>query len=135
MRVQVLEMMVFVKRFVEEHPLCVCSDEVNRIRAGLLRPADDMKLRQRSSQLLLRLRQGAYHLAVRLTVPDNYPVTQLGYGCEGAGWAGGSEGDEAEGGRVSPGREADSARQLPRLTAGVWLGGGGRGARGKAGRR
>ena len=68
----------FIRRFIDDNPLCVCSDAITKIRRTLLGPSDEMKLKQKTSQIVLNLSEQQYFLTACLTVPDDYPLMQLG---------------------------------------------------------
>ena len=62
---------------MDDHPLCVCSEEISTLRSRLL-PADgdELKLRQKNSCLSLKLKGGLRYDAVfRIVVPRDYPVS------------------------------------------------------------
>ena len=48
---QVLVIIKFIKSFIDEHPLCVCHEEIAYIKRELLGPNDEMKLKQKTSQV------------------------------------------------------------------------------------
>ena len=75
---QILPITKFIRTFIDETPLCVCSDEIQYIKRNLLKDSDEMKLKQKTSQVVLKLNEGKYTLTVKLTVPDNYPHEQVG---------------------------------------------------------
>ena len=68
--------MRFVNTFIDENPLCVCSDEIAAVKK-LLSDTDEVKLKQKSSQLVLKITQEKYHISLRASVPHDYPLTQI----------------------------------------------------------
>lgn len=74
---QVLQMIKFVKTFLEENPLCVCSEEISVIKKDLLTPEDEIKLKQKTSQIVLKIKKDAYFMNFKVTVPDDYPKRQV----------------------------------------------------------
>ncbi|KAK7500064.1 hypothetical protein BaRGS_00008611 [Batillaria attramentaria] len=74
---QVVHMIRFVKTFVDENPLSVCSEEIAFIKKELLTPEDEIKLKQKTSQIVLKLRQEKYFLNLSITVPDSYPLQKI----------------------------------------------------------
>nr|KAG5708892.1 hypothetical protein BaRGS_009301 [Batillaria attramentaria] len=70
-------MIRFVKTFVDENPLSVCSEEIAFIKKELLTPEDEIKLKQKTSQIVLKLRQEKYFLNLSITVPDSYPLQKI----------------------------------------------------------
>ncbi|KAK2169528.1 hypothetical protein LSH36_9g13043 [Paralvinella palmiformis] len=75
---QILPMVEFINKFIAENPLCVCSDEISRIKRDLMTKDDEIKLKQKTSQVILKLKEGAYYLNAKLTIPDEYPEVQVG---------------------------------------------------------
>ena len=74
---QILHVVKFIRKFIDDNPLCVCSEEIGSLKK-LLSDQDEIKLKQKSSQVVLKLREGQYFMNVRLTVPDNYPFAATG---------------------------------------------------------
>ncbi|KAL5010314.1 hypothetical protein ScPMuIL_012619 [Solemya velum] len=75
---QVMVMINFIMNFMEENPLCICSDEISDIKKKMLSDCDDLKLKQKSSQLVFRICQNNYHMSFVLSVPEFYPSVQIG---------------------------------------------------------
>lgn len=73
---QVVSTLKFVKKFIDDNPLCVCSDEISRTKK-LLSTDDDCKLKQKMGEVHLKICQGLYYLEVKITVPDMYPEEQV----------------------------------------------------------
>ncbi|XP_014666702.1 PREDICTED: uncharacterized protein LOC106808481 [Priapulus caudatus] len=82
-REQVLLTLKFVRTFIDENPLCVCSDEISRTKR-MLSDGDDCKLKQKSGLVLLRACQGLYFIDVKLSLPDTYPEEQVGVELRGS---------------------------------------------------
>ena len=74
---QVLPIIHFLRNFVIENPLCVCSDEIAAIKKDLITDSDRLKLKQDTSQLLMKITQERYMMNLKVTVPDNYPLQQV----------------------------------------------------------
>ncbi|KAK7108434.1 hypothetical protein V1264_016176 [Littorina saxatilis] len=74
---QVVHMMNFINTFLDENPLCVCSEEIAFIKKNLLTPEDDIKLKQKSSQIVLKFRQQNYFMNIVVNVPETYPLKQI----------------------------------------------------------
>ena len=74
---QILQLVTLLKRFIDENPLCVCSEEINYMKKDLLRDTDEVKLKQKTSQVVLKLKEVDYHMTVKITVPDDYPDRQV----------------------------------------------------------
>jgi hypothetical protein len=75
-RPQAMWVLKFVAKFLEDTPLCVCSDEIAKVRS-LLGPEDTIKLSQKSSTLTVTVTKEKYFLSVRCAVPDDYPLKQV----------------------------------------------------------
>jgi hypothetical protein len=72
-------MVQFVKTFLDENPLCVCSEEIAFIKKDLMTPEDEIKLKQKTSQFSLKLRQKNYYMNFTVAVPEHYPLQQITY--------------------------------------------------------
>ncbi|KAK2573035.1 hypothetical protein P5673_002065 [Acropora cervicornis] len=69
---QVIPMLSFVRRFIDENPLIACYDELQYVKSRLLTDADQLKVKQKAGILNIRANQDQYFLDVKLTVPDDY---------------------------------------------------------------
>ena len=67
-----------MKNFIVDNPLCVCSEEISNIKRRVLQENDEIRLKQKTSQVVIKLKQDAYHLNARLTVPNDYPLERTG---------------------------------------------------------
>lgn len=76
---QVLQMTRFFRRFIDDNPLCVCSDEIADIKRNMIGPTDEIKLKQKTSQVVLKMNEGSYFMTTNLLIPDEYPLKQLGF--------------------------------------------------------
>ncbi|CAG5134157.1 unnamed protein product [Candidula unifasciata] len=74
---QVLHVINFVKTFIEENTLCVCSEEISTIKRLLTGDKDEIKLKQKASELVVKVHQEQYFLHIKISVPDNYPLVQI----------------------------------------------------------
>ncbi|XP_029658259.1 uncharacterized protein LOC115232497 [Octopus sinensis] len=75
---QVGNMINFVSRFLDENNLCVCSSEISEIKRNMLEECDEIKLRQKASQIIIKAHQENYFLHFKVSVPIDYPKTQVG---------------------------------------------------------
>ena len=71
-----LHLVNFLRKFVIENPLCVCSEEISSVKKDL-EERDKLKLKQDTSQILLKVTQEQYVMNLKITVPDLYPVEQI----------------------------------------------------------
>merc|ERR1712062_320032 len=61
---------------IDENKLCVCADEISSIKK-LLSDADEVKLKQKTSQILIKICQEKYFVKLKLAVPEEYPLKQV----------------------------------------------------------
>ncbi|GIY37842.1 uncharacterized protein CDAR_234851 [Caerostris darwini] len=73
---QILKVLKFLKQFIDENPLSVCSDEVSLIKRKL-DENDQIKLKQKTSSLSIHIMQGLYFGKVKAMIPDVYPEEQV----------------------------------------------------------
>jgi len=78
---QIMHVLLFVAAFLDENPLCVCSDEISWLKQNCLKQTDRIKLNQQMSQVIVKFKEGSYKMTFQLTVPDNYPFDNLGIEC------------------------------------------------------
>lgn len=74
---QILLMTNFVLNFLHENPLCVCSDEIQTVKKTLLSPEDTLKVKQKTSEVALRIKQDNYFMHIRIGIPEGYPAKQV----------------------------------------------------------
>ncbi|RUS76937.1 hypothetical protein EGW08_015310 [Elysia chlorotica] len=74
---QVVHIVQFVSNFLDENPLCVCADEISLVKGKLCGAKDEVKLKQKTSQVVLKICQEEYFLNLRMTIPDDYPLRQI----------------------------------------------------------
>lgn len=75
-KVQVLKLLKFLRAFIDENPLSCCFDEINVLKLALSK-TDELKLKQKSSSIILKLTQGKYRLNAKVLLPDNYPLVAI----------------------------------------------------------
>ncbi|CAM1294490.1 Uncharacterised protein g1027 [Pycnogonum litorale] len=75
-RPQILRILKFLRQFIDEKPLCICSHEINQIKCRLSED-DECKIVQKTSSVHLKLVQRRYYISIKFTVPDYYPDEQL----------------------------------------------------------
>lgn len=74
---QVMLMINFVKEFLIENPLCVCSEEILSVKKKLLTSDDSVILKQATSKVVYRISQEQYFMQFVLVVPEEYPIKQV----------------------------------------------------------
>ncbi|XP_076035708.1 uncharacterized protein LOC143021827 [Oratosquilla oratoria] len=75
---QILQIIKLVSNFIDENPLCCCSEEITNIRKTWIEGSDELKLRQKTSSLLLKVNEGSYFIKYSIFIPENYPEKQVG---------------------------------------------------------
>ncbi|KAJ7392312.1 hypothetical protein OS493_011969, partial [Desmophyllum pertusum] len=75
---QVIPMLIFVRRFLDENPLIACSDELHYVKTKLLVDTDQLKVKQKAGVLNIRANQDKYYLDMKITVPDDYHTAPVG---------------------------------------------------------
>ncbi|CAH1798516.1 unnamed protein product [Owenia fusiformis] len=76
-RQQIILIAKFVDQFLEENPLCVCSDEISYIKNKLITEKDEFKLKQKNSQVIMKLSQDNYYFTVKCSIPLGYHSEQM----------------------------------------------------------
>ncbi|XP_068745402.1 uncharacterized protein [Montipora capricornis] len=71
-RQQVIPVLSFVRRFLDENPLIACSEELQYIKSRLLTEVDQLKVKQKAGILNICANQDKYFLDVKIAVPDDY---------------------------------------------------------------
>lgn len=74
---QVLELLKFLRVFIDENPLSCCFDEINALKQTINATSDELKLKQKHSAIVLKVMQGKYFLNTKVGLPDNYPVSPI----------------------------------------------------------
>jgi len=73
---QILFATKFILKFMDENPLCCCSEEISKVKK-LLTTNDVMKLSQKTSAVSLTIYKENYFLKCKLSIPDNYPKDRV----------------------------------------------------------
>lgn len=74
---QILLVLKFVRNFIDENPLCCCSEEISEVKRTVAHESDYIKLRQKNSSLTLSATEGPYTGKYSVGVPDDYPETRV----------------------------------------------------------
>ncbi|XP_047736743.1 uncharacterized protein LOC108682861 isoform X2 [Hyalella azteca] len=74
---QILHVLKFVRNFIDENPLCCCSEEISELKQKIARPSDEIKLKQKTSSILVITMEGEYSCKYNITVPEDYPDTRV----------------------------------------------------------
>ena len=71
-------MLKFIKKFIDENPLCVCHPEIAYMKQKLISGDDDkVILKQKNSQIVVKVYQDSYYMHIRLSIPEDYPLAQV----------------------------------------------------------
>lgn len=73
---QVLNVLKFVRNFIDENPLSCCYSEIVDIKKELA-DSDEFKLKQKTSTIVFSVNGGGYFFKSKITVPDNYPIESV----------------------------------------------------------
>lgn len=73
---QVLNILKFINNFIDENPLCCCYSEIIDIKKQLS-DSDEFKLKQKTSTVVLSVKEAGYYLKSKVTIPHNYPVESV----------------------------------------------------------
>lgn len=74
---QILPLLKFIRSFIDENPLSCCYEEISIAKEKLLDlqgGRDELRLKQKSSSLVLKIYQGEYYLKTFIYVPEDYPA-------------------------------------------------------------
>lgn len=72
-KAQILNTIKFIKRFIDDNPLSCCYDEINVLKSGLKGDKDELKLKQKSSTIIVKVVNNEYFLSGKFVIPDDYP--------------------------------------------------------------
>ncbi|XP_008192661.2 uncharacterized protein LOC663687 [Tribolium castaneum] len=75
-KAQVLNVIKFLRSFIDENPLSCCYDEINFLKKTL-NENDELKLKQKTSSIVLKVKNKSYFVHCRVVVPDDYPVKAI----------------------------------------------------------
>ncbi|CAH0560228.1 unnamed protein product [Brassicogethes aeneus] len=75
-KAQILNVIKFVRNFIEENPLSCCYDEISVLKKKLS-DKDEFKLRQKASSIYLKVNNNGYYLTCKILIPDDYPTISV----------------------------------------------------------
>lgn len=70
---QVMKTLMFIKNFIVENPLCCCYGEIYNLRRLLTARGEELKIKQKTSSLNVKIVNNLYFLKTKLIIPDVYP--------------------------------------------------------------
>ncbi|XP_045479314.1 uncharacterized protein LOC123684226 [Harmonia axyridis] len=74
---QILIVLKFLRKYIDETPLACCYDEINELKLKLDQNQDEMKLRQKTSSIIFKVKRDRYFLECRIEIPDDYPLKKI----------------------------------------------------------
>ena len=75
---QIVPVIRFIKKFLDENPFCVCSEELNHIKKNIINAEnDEFKVKTKSGIISVNINQDRFNMAFRITVPDKYPAESV----------------------------------------------------------
>lgn len=77
---QLVPIITFIKKFLDENFFSICSDEINYIKKNLINPEkDELKIKSKSGTLSFNINQDRFYMTFKIFVPDNYPGEPVRY--------------------------------------------------------
>jgi len=70
---QIMKVLRYISTFLDEHPLCSCSEEISSIKKSVIHQQDEIKLKQKTSSLSLIVTEKQYRAKYNISVPEDYP--------------------------------------------------------------
>jgi len=70
---QVIPLLKFIAKTLEDNPLCICYDEIIRLKKLLETTSGELKLKQKKATVSLTARGGQYYFNINVVVPVDYP--------------------------------------------------------------
>ncbi|XP_031565079.1 uncharacterized protein LOC116300360 isoform X2 [Actinia tenebrosa] len=70
---QVFLLVLFLRKFLDENPLIVCSEELAYVKDKLITHKDQFKVKQKTGVISICINQNSYFMNLKLTIPDDYP--------------------------------------------------------------
>ena len=74
---QVLHILQFIRKFLDDNPFTVCSEELAFIKKELITNTDEIKTKQKAGVIILNLNVERYNVKLKFKVPNEYPDTQI----------------------------------------------------------
>lgn len=70
---QIIQLLKFLAKTLEENPLCICYDEVIALKELIARTSSELRLKQKRSTVTLNAKGGTYFFKIDIFIPVNYP--------------------------------------------------------------
>nr|CAB3261955.1 uncharacterized protein LOC100177726 [Phallusia mammillata] len=75
---QVVLLIKFLRKFLDENPLLPCRDELTAVKKNILQEGvDSIKMKQKQGQVSVHVKQEQYFLKCTMVVPENYPIDRV----------------------------------------------------------
>ncbi|XP_028397097.1 uncharacterized protein LOC114520946 [Dendronephthya gigantea] len=72
---QIVPVITFIKKFLDDNPFCICSDELNYIKNNIINSdIDKYKMKTKSGIITVNINQDRFNMEFVITVPDKYPA-------------------------------------------------------------
>lgn len=75
-RPQIINLLKFAAKTLEENPLCICYDEIIQLKELIANTKSELKLKQKKAQIYLSAKGGNYHFTLNVSVPLDYPFSR-----------------------------------------------------------
>ena len=72
-----LHILKFVRKFLDDNPFTVCSDELSFIKKELVTETDEIKTKQKAGVITLHVKVEEYFVKLKCKVPNEYPEHQV----------------------------------------------------------
>lgn len=69
----------FIASYLTENPLCIIFDEIVAIKKLLGDNVSDLKLKQKTSSIVLTVRSDKYYFKIKPLIPEEYPEKCLSW--------------------------------------------------------
>ena len=74
---QVLDILIFIRKFLDENPFTVCSEELAFIKKELITDEDEIKTKQKAGVVSLHINVQGYFVKLKCRIPNEYPEQQI----------------------------------------------------------
>lgn len=65
--------MKFIAQYLIENPLCIVFDEIFALKSLINGTISELKLKQKTSSIILSAKGGEYYFKLKIEIPSNYP--------------------------------------------------------------
>lgn len=70
---QIISLVKFINKFIEDNPLLICSEEISQIKKKIISEEDEFKVKQKAGVIDYKINSCRYFLHIKITIPDRYP--------------------------------------------------------------